>query len=265
MTDTVVTQIADGVATITLNRPAMLNALDESMARELNRTALAVEHDGAVRCVVIRGAGEHFMAGGDITYFRRALELDSGRRREVIGEIIAEVHGAVAALQRMPKPVIASARGAVAGFGVSLVAGCDLALAAEDSMFTLAYRHIGASPDGGGTWHLPRVLGMKRAMELALLGERFDARRAEAIGLVNRVVATAELEGETALLARRLAEGPTLALASAKRLLNASWGADLEEQLDAEAEGFARCALSDDFAEGVTAFCEKRPARFSGK
>lgn len=263
--NTVQLSVSDGVATLLLNRPHKLNALDETMARELKRVTAQLAEDRKVRCVIVSGAGDNFQAGGDVEYFRAMLEADEETRRVDIQAIIHEVHAAIVNLRTMPKPVVACVRGAVAGFGISLLAACDLAIADESASFSLAYCHIGTSPDGGATYALPRMVGMKRAMELALLGERFDAARAEAIGLINRVVGRGELEAVVERLTRQFAQGPTFAYGRTKALLNASWGNDLGEQLLAEMESFADCASSEDFAAGVTAFCEKRRVVFAGK
>jgi 2-(1,2-epoxy-1,2-dihydrophenyl)acetyl-CoA isomerase len=160
--------------------------------------------------------------------------------------------------------VIASVHGAVAGFGMSLLMAADLALASAESVFTLAYVRLGTSPDGGSTFFLPRHVGSKRAMEIALLGDRFDAAKALQWGLVNEVVPAAELGPRTAALAERLSQGPAAALAATKRLLARSLDATLETQLQAEAEGFAQCTATPDFVEGVAAFIGKRPPRFGG-
>lgn len=255
----------NGVATVTLDRPDRFNALDDAMARELNRVTAELGADETVRCVVITGAGGNFQAGGDIEYFRAGLERDTATRDTEIRAIIGEVHGAITNIRTMPKPVIARIEGAAAGFGISLLAACDLAIAADNAKFTLAYCLIGTSPDGGSTYALPRMIGMKRAMELALLGERFGADKAEAMGLINRVVPPEVLDETAGKLATHLANGPTYAYGRAKALLNQSWDNDLQTQLDAELERFAQCAVSEDFAEGVTAFCEKRPAKFVGR
>lgn len=253
------------VATVTLNRPAARNALDEATARLLLDALLKVEQDDAVRVVVLRGAGEHFAAGGDVKTFARLLREEIPERRQaILEELVGVVHEGVLALRRMPKPVLASVRGATAGGGFSLMLAADLVLAAEDAVFTLAFCHIGTSPDGGSTWHLPRIVGLRRAFEIALLGDRFDVATAERLGLVNRVVPVAALEAETAALAARLAAGPTGAYARTKALLNAAFHTTLADQLAAEAGQFLGAAAGPEFAEGVTAFAEKRKPRFAG-
>lgn len=265
MTDAVVlTSTADAICTITLNRPQALNALNRDLTLALRDAVFAAEQDKAVRCVVIRG-GEHFMSGGDIKWFHDNLGKHSPGALKIQFEgFIHEVHALIISLRRMPKPVVASVSGAAAGFGLSLMLACDLAVAADNAYFTLAYSLIGVSPDGGSTFALPRIVGGKKAMEIALLGERFDAAAAERLGLVNRVVPAAALEAETAKLARRLAAGPTAVYGRTKALLNGSLSASLESQLQREAEAFAQSASEPDFAEGVAAFVGKRKPGFKG-
>jgi 2-(1,2-epoxy-1,2-dihydrophenyl)acetyl-CoA isomerase len=247
-----------GVRTITLNRPEALNALNGELTLALREAVFAAEQDAAVRCLVIRG-GEHFMAGGDLKWFQKLTEgRPSAENRIQFEGFIHEVHALIISLRRMPKPVIAAVSGAAAGFGMSLMMACDLVIAAENATFTLAYTLIGASPDGGSTFALPRIVGAKKAMEIALLGERFDAAAAERLGLVNRVVPLASLDQETIKLAARLAAGPTAVYGRTKALLNGSLNASLEAQLQREAEAFAQSAAEPDFAEGIRAFIEKR-------
>jgi len=263
MSENISTTIQDGVATIVLDRPAVLNALNPEMAGGLKAATGTLGADAAVRCVVIKGAGEHFMAGGDVRHFYKLLQESPDDAEEKIGAEIEDVHAAIINIRSMPKPVIASIRGASAGFGMSLVAACDLAIAAEDSLFSLAYCRIGTSPDGGSTWTLPRMVGLKRAMEFALLGDRIAPQQASDYGLINWVVPTADLDQMTAELAARIAAGPVDALARTKSLFNGSLDAELEVQLAAEKASFLAGVTGPEFAEGVSAFVEKRPARFA--
>jgi 2-(1,2-epoxy-1,2-dihydrophenyl)acetyl-CoA isomerase len=260
MTDSILYSVADGIATITLNRPHVLNALDGAMIGRLRAACDEIARDAAVRAAVICGAGPAFLAGGDVAVFHANLPRTAALVRELAGEF----HEAILALRRAPKPVLACVHGAVAGAGVSLVAAADLAVAAHDATFALAYSRIGASPDGGVTWHLPRLVGMRRALELMLLSDTIDARVALRLGLVNRVVDRAALGAESGAIARRLAGGATRALAETKRLANDGFERTLAEQLAAEVEAFARCAGTDDFAEGVSAFVAKRKPEFKG-
>jgi 2-(1,2-epoxy-1,2-dihydrophenyl)acetyl-CoA isomerase len=264
MTASVLYDVAQGVATLTLNRPEVLNALDLDLAQALAVRVQDAEHDAAVRCVVLRGAGGHFMAGGDLKFFRTRLALPPEQRSRFFRAMVETVHPTIFALRRMPKPVLASIEGAAAGFGLSLALACDLAIAAEGAFFSLSYLGIGTSPDGSGSYFLPRIVGLRRAMEIALVGERMEAERALALGLVNRVVPADRLGPETGALAARLAAGPTLAFGATKRLLNAALERPLEAQLEAEAAAFSACGASADFAEGITAFAEKRKPAFRG-
>ncbi len=264
-TDPVRLDVTDGIATVTLNQPEVRNALTPAMRTALREVIGALEFDEEARAVVITGAGNHFQAGGDIRSMIGRLDLPDAERRQAILEGIHLLHLPLFAIRRMGKPVIASINGAVAGFGMGLVAACDLAIAAEDAFFTLAYCHIGASPDGGSSYFIGRTLGMKHQMELALLGERFDARRALDLGLVNRVVAADRLEEETRALAARLAAGPTRAYANAKALFNQVHHLSMESQLQMEAERMADSMLTEDHAEGIRAFMERRSPVFRGR
>ena len=250
------------IATLTLNRPAALNALDLSMMDALVARVASVADDSTVRVVVLQGAGKHFMAGGDLKTFAARLDGDPRERQRDFQQIVDRLHAAIEHVQRMPQPVICALRGAVAGFGLSLAAACDLAVAADDAYFASAYRQIGLTPDGGGTWALPRIVGLRKALEIYLLSERFDAREAQRIGLVNRVVATAALGETVRQVARSIATGPALALRNVKRLLRESFDHTLAQQLCAESESFGQCAATADFAEGIHAFFDKRPPQF---
>lgn len=261
MSDSVIYSVADSVATITLNRPQVMNALDAGMIVGLRAAAERAEHDAQARAVVIRGEGPAFLAGGDVALFHANL----GRLPALVRESAPELHRAILALRRAPKPVLASVHGAVAGAGMSVMAAADLVIAAEGTKFTMAYGRLGTSPDGGATWSLPRLVGMRKALELMLLSDTLDAREALGLGLVNRVVDASQLAAETGSLVRRLAQGATAAFAEIKQLLGQTYDQSLAAQLNAEVEAFARCAATRDFAEGVAAFVEKRPPRFTGK
>ncbi|MFN4090652.1 MAG: enoyl-CoA hydratase/isomerase family protein [Alphaproteobacteria bacterium] len=264
-TDPVILTVADGVATVTLNEPAVRNALTPRLRPAFIDTMHRLEFDDAVRCVVLKGAGDHFMSGGDIRSMVDRQKMDPKKRRQHVLEGVTGIHMAILAMRRMPKPVVASIQGAVAGFGIGVVGACDLAIAADDAFFTLAYCHIGASPDGGSSYFVARNMGLKQQMELALLGERFDAARARELGLVNWVVARAQLDAETDKLARRLAAGPTAAYDKAKRLFNAAHSNTIEGQLQMEGELIAESMCTEDHAEGVNAFMEKRKPVFRGR
>lgn len=254
-----------GLATLTLNRAATRNLLDMEMALALRASLDEVAIDETIRAVVLRSAGKHFMVGGDVNWFHDLLQAETAVRRGQLNRMIDEVHGAIARIRTMEKPVLAAVRGAAAGFGFSLMAACDLVVADETAFFTLAYSGLGASPDGGSTYSLPRLIGLKRAMELALLNERMEAARACALGLINRVVAAEQLDTAVTELAERLAHGPTAAYAVTKCLINESLEHSLSDQLQAEERGFLAAAQSDDFAEGVRAFVEKRMPEFHGR
>lgn len=258
--DPVLFERVGAIANIRLNRPAVLNALDEPTVLGLRDAVRAAAADTAVRVVVLSGEGRGFMAGGDIAVFRTA-GADAPR---VVGRLIEPLHQTIRLLATMPQPVLASLHGPVAGAGMSLALASDLAIAAADTRFSLAYARIGTSPDGGATWSLPRIVGLRKALELALLPDLIDVAEALRLGLVNRVVPPADLAAETERLARRLADGPAFAFARIKALLRGSLESGLSDQLDAEAAAFQACAGTGDFAEGVAAFLDKRPARFTG-
>jgi 2-(1,2-epoxy-1,2-dihydrophenyl)acetyl-CoA isomerase len=265
MGETVRIEQQGAVAIVTLNRPASLNSLNSEMSFELRDGFAAIAKDRTIRAVVLRGEGNHFMAGGDIAFFKKSLELSLDARKEKVTALIGIVHEFITTLRTMPQPVIASVRGNVAGFGMSLVAASDLAIASDNALFTQAYSQIGTSPDGGNTFFMPRAIGTKRTMAMTLLNEPVDAHQAVTMGLINKVVPDDELEAATLKLAARLAQGPTQAYARAKQLMNSTMGNTLQQQLDAEQVRFANCSVSHDFAEGVTAFMEKRKADFTGE
>jgi len=261
MSQSVLLAVEAGVATISFNRPEVFNAMHGEMMLQFRAAAELVQKDPAIRAVVLRGEGKAFLAGGDVAEFHRHID----ELPDLIVRWGRELHFGLLALRRAPKPVLASVHGAVAGAGFSVMCAADLTISADDARFSLAYANIGASPDGGSTYFLPRLVGYKKAMELTLLPDLFDAATAQRLGLVNWVVPAAELTARTQQLAARLGQGATRAYAEAKRLLNQSLERSLETQMEEELHAFARCAVTEDLAEGVAAFVEKRKAAFKGK
>jgi 2-(1,2-epoxy-1,2-dihydrophenyl)acetyl-CoA isomerase len=253
---------AGPVATLTIDRVAALNTLDFALMDALLEGIAAVAADDTVRVLVITGAGKHFMAGGDLRSFATIVDRPGPERAAVFRGLFARLHASIETLARMPQITIAQARGAVAGFGLSLLCACDLAVAADDAYFSAAYRHVGLSPDGGGTYALPRIVGTRKALEIMLLAERFDAPEALRLGIVNRVVPADVLESAVEQWATSIARGPTFALRNTKQLVRNAASRTLSEQLDAEAVSFCACVARDDFVEGVRAFLAKRPADF---
>lgn len=248
------------IAHIRFNRPQVLNALNAECAYALLAACKAIAADSNNRVVVLSGEGRAFMSGGDIGSFSKAM----GENGEFFRELIGIFHEALEILANLPRPVLASLNGAVAGAGLSVAMIADLAIAADDAKFTLAYSRLGTSPDGSSSWSLPRVVGLRKALEIALLSDVFDAQEALRLGLVNKVVRAAALEEETGRLAARLAAGPTFAYGQIKQLLRQSHLNTLHDQLAKEGDAFVACSKTKDFAEGVAAFNAKRAANFSG-
>jgi 2-(1,2-epoxy-1,2-dihydrophenyl)acetyl-CoA isomerase len=246
------------VAHIRFNRPQALNAIDVEMAEAFYKACKQVATDPLVRAVWITAAGRAFMAGGDISAMARNPET-------IAQDLITNMHGALRVLAQLDAPVVASVQGAVAGGGLGLVlGGADLIVAAEGTKFGIAYPLIGASCDCSTSWALPRIVGLHKALELALLGDTVDATQALTLGLCNRVVPAAELDEVSETLVTRLASGPTRALGKLRRLVRASVNTSFDVQLDEEAKGFCACATTADFKEGVDAFISKRKAFFQG-
>ena len=239
------------VAHLRFNRPDVLNALDVDLAHALLEACQSLAGDGAVRVVVLSGNGRAFMAGGDLAAMRTAPVA-------VADALIRPAHQAMQLLAEMPKPVLASVHGAAAGAGLSLMLGADLAIAAEGTRFSFAYTDIATSCDGGASWALPRLVGLRKALEIALLAEPFDAAEALRLGLVNRVVALERLAEATLELAERLAGQAPHALANLKRLLRSALQQSLAEQLQAEHQGFLDCAARPEFVTAIDAFYARR-------
>jgi 2-(1,2-epoxy-1,2-dihydrophenyl)acetyl-CoA isomerase len=247
------------VARLTLNRPSVGNSFDVPLARALMETAIACDEDETVRCVLLTGAGRMFCAGGDVAGFANAGENAAG----LIKEITAYLHSAISRFARMPKPLVTAINGPAAGAGFSLALLGDIVLAAKSANFTLAYSAIGLSPDGGATFLLPRLVGLRRAQELILLNTRVTADEAAAMGLITRAVDDAAFEAETLAIAEKLARAPTGALGRARELLLRSYGASLEEQMEVESRAIGESARSAHGREGVAAFLAKRKPDFS--
>jgi 2-(1,2-epoxy-1,2-dihydrophenyl)acetyl-CoA isomerase len=258
--DPIILTVDTGVAVLRLNRPTVLNAFDAAMAEAFLARIEDIAARDNVRAILIKGEGRGFCAGGDVAEF-----TGGGDPEAAIEAIIQPLHAGLRILDSLKQPSVACLHGAVAGAGFSLALACDLAIAAENAKFTLAYARIGATPDGSGTFHLPRLVGMRKAKELALLAETIDAAEALRLGLINRVVPADTVEAEAMALARRLANGPTQAYGRIKSLLAASGGNTLAEQLEAERQAFRASTHTADFREGVAAFLEKRPASFTGR
>lgn len=261
MSDTILFQQDGPIGTMTFNRPAVYNAMNTELILALRDTTNALMKNTTLRVLIVKGAGKAFLAGGDVAQFHARLEHAAADVLPM-GDAL---HDSIVNIRTMPFPVIAQIHGAVAGAGFSLALACDFAIAADDAHFTSAYSRIGVSPDGGSTFFLPRIVGMKKALELVMLSDTLNAQTAAEIGLINRVVAAAELDGEVMALATRLAAGPTQAYAAAKLLINQSYSTPIRQHLDDEIARFAECTRTADFREGVTAFVDKRKATFIGK
>ena len=246
------------IATLRFNRPEALNAIDVPMANAFLTAVQSIAADPGVRAVVLRGNGRGFMAGGDLATLR------ADPMQGAI-DILTPLNAALQLLAQMNAPVIAQVHGAAAGAGLSLVLMADYVIAAEGTRFNLAYINLGTSCDVGASWALPRIVGVRQALEIALLGEAFTVDDALRLGLVNRVVPGAELDSATATLAQRLANGPTLAYGAMKRLMRASMDHTLPEQLAAEKDAFVHCAGTEDFRAGVEAFHQRQSAQFVGR
>jgi len=259
VTDGLRVEVDGPIATLTLDRPAALNALTVPVKVALREALESLAADRGVRVVILTGAGRAFCAGQDLA------ERDEPDAAPLEVEVRERYNPIIRALRSMGQPVIAAVNGVAAGAGASLAFACDLRIAAEDARFVLAFGRIGLVPDSGATWFLPRLVGPAKAAELALVGDPLDAAEALRLGLVSRVVPGDELMSEARALAVRLAEGAPLALALTKAALQRSMTIDLDEALEGEAKLQGIAGASADHAEGLAAFREKRPPRFSGR
>lgn len=259
--ETLLLVVRDHVAHITLNRPNAGNALNAETARDLEAALRRCREDAAVRAVMLTGAGANFCVGGDL----KAFEAQGAHLPAYIAEILAHLHPAIAHIAAMDAPVIAVVNGAAAGGGMSLACACDLILAAESARFTLAYTRIGLSLDGSSSYFLPRLIGLRRTLELALTNRALSAREAQDWGLVTTVVTDGALAEAAETLAARLASGAPQALGAAKRLLRGSFAESLAAQMDHEQEMIQALAGTSDGREGIGAFLAKRAPTFTGE
>jgi 2-(1,2-epoxy-1,2-dihydrophenyl)acetyl-CoA isomerase len=248
-------------ATIELNRPHRMNAWNRQFAVDLRESITEVAENPGIRAIVITGAGRAFSSGADL---KEAAEDSTDGQVDVYQILTERYHPLITGIRRMPKPVIAAVNGPAAGIGLSLALACDLVVAAESAYFQLAFVNIGLVPDGGSSLFVPSRVGFARAAELAMLGERLDARKAVDWGLINQVFADEEFAARTSALLDRLAAGATGSYAGTKRQLNQWLYQHMEDQLEFEAGIQREMAGSGDFAEGLKAFAEKRPPKFSG-
>ncbi len=244
-----------GVLTITMNRPEVLNAFNETMMRELMAVMDEASADEGVRCVVLTGAGRAFGAGQDLRVFNPVS----------LSEWLDGYHHIVETIRAMPKPVIAAVHGVTAGVSCNIALSCDLRIAADDLRFIEVFARIGVIPDGGGGYFLPRLVGMGKALEMAMLADEVTGAEAERIGLVNRCVPLSEFKATVQALAERLASGPTLTYSLIKQLMYPAFEIDLKTSLQLERELQDIAIISHDHREGVAAFLEKRKAKYTGK
>lgn len=258
---TLLFEVRDHVARITLNRPDAANAINLKLAQELEEVTLRCDEDPAVRAVLLTGTGRIFCGGGDLRSFASCAPAELPA---LLKRITFYLHKAVHRFARMSAPVVIAVNGAAGGAGMSLAAAGDVVLAGETTRFTLAYTRVGLTPDGSSTYFLPRLIGLRRTMELALTNRTLTAREAESWGIVTRVVPDAELLSMAESIAAELARGPRHAYAGVKRLLYASGNTTLAEQMELETEWIAEAGRTRDAQEGIRSFLEKRPPKFGG-
>lgn len=260
--ENIILSISRGVATITLNRPDKLNSFTDAMHAELRAAFKLIGKDDAIRAVLLTGAGRGFCAGQDLS--DRAMG-DGNSTPDLGATLDKNYNPLIRTIRNLPMPVVCAVNGVAAGAGANLALACDIILAAKSASFIQAFCKIGLIPDAGGTWMLPRLIGLGRAQALAMLGEKVTAEQAEQWGMIWKSVDDAQLLQEATTLAEHVATQPTQAYALMKRAFNASTTNDLDQQLDLERDLQKVAGHSDDYREGVSAFLEKRPAEFSGK
>jgi 2-(1,2-epoxy-1,2-dihydrophenyl)acetyl-CoA isomerase len=252
----------DGIATLVMNRPDRLNALNTELATALNDALGRIAGDETIRVVVLTGAGRAFCAGGDLGALGKGHETGATHQLEPLLRAGMQM---VIKMRTMPQPVIAAVNGAAAGAGMNIALAADIRIAAEEATFGQNFAKVGLFPDYGGTYFLPQLVGPSKAAELFYTGDMIDGKTALGLGLVNQVVPAAQLETEVKTLAQKLARGPSLPIRAAKKWLFASQEKEITAALDNEVREQIRCYLSEDCKEGIRAFLEKRPPHFRGK
>src|SRR6266513_2998043 len=252
----------NSVLTITMNRPEVLNAFNDTMLGELNEAIEAAAQDDTVRCIVITGAGRGFGSGQDL---KALAAVRSTTETGKVSEHLQKYHRLINAIRHMPKPVIAAVRGVAAGISCNLALACDMRIAADDACFIEAFARIGLVPDGGGGYFLPRLVGFGKALELAMLADEMGGPEAERIGLVNKCVPLEEFEDATQALAQRLAKGPTRAYALIKKLIYTSAESDLQTSMRLEGELQDMAFETEDHQNAVVAFLQKRQPEYKGR
>jgi 2-(1,2-epoxy-1,2-dihydrophenyl)acetyl-CoA isomerase len=259
---TVLLDFSGGVATLRLNRPDKGNAIDTGMAADLAEAATQIAEKADVRAVLITGNGQNFTVGGDLSLFARTArdQLPNRLRR-----MIDSYHLAIERLTSIDAPVVAAVRGGAGGGGLGLLYAADIVIAADDARFALGYGALGLTADGGNTWFLPRMVGMRRAQEIFLLNRRLTAQEALTFGLVSRLAPSDAVDAEGAALAATLAAGPTRAYGAIRRMLRQSFETGLSDQLETEKESIVAASRSDDAQEGIAAFVAKRVPQFHGR
>ncbi len=261
----ILVQQEERVVTITMNRPEVLNAFNDLMLEELTLALEEAAREESVRCVVVTGAGRAFGAGQDLTNFVAPQKTADDGETAKISVHLEKYHRVVQLMRNMPKPVIAAVRGVAAGISCNIALACDIRIAADNARFIEAFARIGLIPDGGGGYLLPRLIGLGRALDMSLLTDEVSGPEAERIGLVTKCVPVAEFEGAVAALAKRLADGPTRSYGLIKELLYKSMDLSFQESLALEGQLQDSARATADHKEGVNAFLQKRPARYTGK
>jgi 2-(1,2-epoxy-1,2-dihydrophenyl)acetyl-CoA isomerase len=260
----VLAAVADGVLTLTLNRPQRLNAMNNALIEAINRALARARDDAAIRAVLLTGTGRGFCAGADLAG-GGTIDSAAAEPPDLGANMDRLCNPMIRAMRALPKPIVGAINGVAAGGGANLALACDIILAARSARFDQAFVRISLLPDLGGTWFLPHLVGDARARALAMLGTSLTAAEAARMGMIWQVVDDAALAEEAAKLARRLASGPTLSYAAIKQAINAAATNTLDQQLDLERDSQRRLNKSADYREGVAAFLAKRPAQFKGQ